>query len=391
LNDDKIRSTPQENWTLTDWEWLGLRKPVNVADGHAHFDLATRFPAEFSRIAQMTHQLELLDQSASESKFLEAMSSISGQSLAAVPAQLHYSSSVSIEMVAKMLSELSIQRVGLVTPTFDNIPLLFRRAGITLVPLQEQILWSHGPERRDLLRHCEALFVVTPNNPSGYCPTEEQLGRLMIECGQDGRLLVCDFSFRLYTSLHRWDQHAHAHRIPGLRFVFLEDTGKVYPLSELKVGLTCASADLVPLLTSLSNELLLNVSPFTLAALTEVMSADLTRHGSAPQRRLTAAQIADRNRATLMKGLSDLAEVVSVRESGLSVAWLTLRDQDASTMCELWASLGLAALPGAPFHWDDPAAGAHHARIALAREPDDFQQVPELLRMTLTGAPDATT
>jgi hypothetical protein len=121
------------------------------------------------------------------------------------------------------------------------------------------------------------------------------------------------------------------------------------------------------------------------------MSADLTRHGSAPQRRLTAAQIADRNRATLMKGLSDLAEVVSVRESGLSVAWLTLRDQDASTMCELWASLGLAALPGAPFHWDDPAAGAHHARIALAREPDDFQQVPELLRMTLTGAPDATT
>ncbi|MEU5596411.1 aminotransferase class I/II-fold pyridoxal phosphate-dependent enzyme [Streptomyces sp. NPDC020298] len=391
MSDDIDRATPQKDWTLTDWEWLGLRKPINVADGHAHFDLAARFPAEFARIAEMAQHLESLDQSTSERVFLETMSALSGQSMGAVPVQFHYSSSVSIEIVAKMLKELGVERVGLVTPTFDNIPLLFRRAGLTLVPVREQLLWGHGPERQALLRQCDALFVVTPNNPSGYCPTDEELTRLMTECGRDGRLLMCDFSFRLYASLHTWDQHARAHRVPGLRFVFIEDTGKVYPLSELKVGFTCASDDLVPRLTALSNELLLNVSPFTLLALTHVMSADLARHGGAAQRRLTAARIADGNRATLTRGLAGLADIVSVGEGSLSVAWLTLHDHDASAMCERWASLGLAVLPGAPFHWDDPAHGARRLRIALAREPAHFQRVPELLRMTLAGATDAST
>lgn len=103
------------------------------------------------------------------------------------------------------------------------------------------------------------------------------------------------------------------------------------------------------------------------------MRKDLHRHGTGPQRRLHAGQVSDTNRSIPVKGLSGLGAVVSVGGGRLSSAWAELRGLDATSICRLWSSPGFAALPGKPFHWDDPAQDAHRVRIALARKPEAFR------------------
>ena len=127
---------------LTRWEWSGLQNTFNLADGHAHQALTPLQQAHVERLSDVFHEASSRRQAEVQDNFVAAFFRAAGQheavSLAHTPL-FHYSSSISIEAVANLLRERNAP-VALVTPTFDNIPAIMRRHGISLRPLEEKTL-----------------------------------------------------------------------------------------------------------------------------------------------------------------------------------------------------------------------------------------------------------
>ena len=167
--------------------------------------------------------------------FVDALRRCSGQDIRVGDVLLYYSSSLAIEVSGKVLSYLSRRRVGLVHPTFDNIPARFRRLGLELVAIEEDLL-QKGGSLDDVLDVLHALVIVMPNNPSGAWLSEGGFRGLLERCRARDVLVVLDFSFRSFVSdIQSWDQYAAA-RESGAVYMIIEDTGKTLPLMELKVG-----------------------------------------------------------------------------------------------------------------------------------------------------------
>jgi hypothetical protein len=171
-----------------------------------------------------------------------------------------------------------------------------------------------------------------------------------------------------------------------LNYLFIEDTGKVYPLAEMKVGLVAASPALIVDLRRVTDELLLNTSPFVLSLLGSVMALDLRISGSSAGRRLEPERVVQGNRAALLREVQDVRQVASIASSRLSVAWLRVRAGRTSDLCARWSEVGLVTLPGDPFFWDDPSHGESFIRVALARDPVFFARGAALLRKLLQGS-----
>src|SRR6185437_15470933 len=80
-------------------------------------------------------------------------------------------------------------------PTFDNIPDLMRAQNVRLVPVNEvdaldPDVWEY--------HNLEALFLVLPNNPTGWNLSARQLQALACDAASRQLLLVIDFSFRYF-------------------------------------------------------------------------------------------------------------------------------------------------------------------------------------------------
>ena len=353
--------------SLTEWEWAGIHQDHNLADGHSHFTL----PAEFSPVDRMTAIFRGLDRTSQvddESRFADALFGLAGQTVPVAPA-LHYSASTSIDLAAKTLSQAGVKTVGVLTPTFDNIAQLLLRAGHELVPLDETPLKAGGEIDARLLESCDAVFLVVPNNPTGWLPEQTDLESFARQCAKTNTVLVIDFSFRFFVELDAWDQYSTLATIPGLDWIFLEDTGKTWPTAELKVGVAAASEALRPALAEVTGELLLNVSPFILQLLTGIIEIERARVSDG--RGIFARQLVRGNRIVLRDVLKDSPVEFVSPTSEISVEWLRLTDgrSSASVAAGLFAA-GIAVLPGEPFFWDDRHVGEHHLRLALARDPE---------------------
>lgn len=361
--------------TLTDWQMRGLNNTFNLADGHAHHSVqADALDSLTPRLAGMLFDIEGVPQETFERDFLSAFYDFAGQRPPSGADQaFHYSASVSTDCTARALADRGVRRIGLITPTFDNIPLLLRRAGLELVPLEEMQFWTDATYRREHLRHCDAVFLVIPNNPTGFEPAQHTFLDAVGAVAEHGLALVVDFSYRSYSQLHRWDQYrAIGDLSPALDAVFVEDTGKTWPIAELKVGLSCALGRLRRPLREASREVLLNVSPFTLRLVTELITADLN---SRQQMRADphSCQVIAKNRQVLRSLLDGLRVQVESRDSLVSVEWLRLPSSTSAATCAWLEEQGVSVLPGTLFYWDRPA-GERHVRVALSRSPTYFKE-----------------
>jgi aspartate/methionine/tyrosine aminotransferase len=187
---------------------------------------------------------------------------------------------------------------------------------------------------------------------------------------------VVDFTFRAYSSLHTWDQYQLATTVPNLKCLLIEDTGKVWPAADLKVGILAASRQLKRQAAAVSDELLLNVPSPTLDLLTELVSVETARtkyqHGPAAKHR--SAEIVALNRQFLRSALESLPLSIPFIDSTISVEWIRLPELWSSSHLAFdLAQSGVAVLPGAQFFWDDPAKGERWIRVALMRDPSTFK------------------
>ncbi|AOS64059.1 enduracididine biosynthesis enzyme MppP [Actinoalloteichus hymeniacidonis] len=363
---------------LTQFEYLALNNPLNLADGHARQELtpgqagiidelpalwadSVKRPVEEVEAAAHRAYFELLgqrDYRAADSQVLSC-----------------YSSSVAMEIFARSLATVT-DSIMLVHPTFDNIPDILRGVGLRLVPLEEEPLHA-GTIDREQLRSVGCVFVTTPNNPTGRVLSQQRLAELAALCAELDVLLTLDTSFRGFDPAAHYDHYAVLNA-SGCRWVVIEDTGKLWPTLELKIGWLVSSAHAGLPLARIYSDILLGVSPLVLSMVRR-FSEDAAGGGLADLHRFIAG-----NRAQLRGALAGLPEVRIIDpDSKASVERIDLGKRSA---LDVWAALrdqNVFALPCQKFHWARPDEGDHSLRIALARPTATVAALTKALRSVL--------
>jgi aspartate/methionine/tyrosine aminotransferase/acyl carrier protein len=350
--------------SLTRHEWAGLMNTHNLADGHARQAQTAQMSEVVARLPELYLAAESVPQLTLQREFEEAFYRLAGQESVVTRDRRplhHYSSSLSIEVVANYLREKRL-RVSLLHPTFDNIPAILRRHGVPLTPITERIFAE--PDDPSFYTGTDALFLVTPNNPTGADPEPEVLQTIARRCAEHDVLLIADFSFRFFSGhLASWDHYGYFESV-GVRYVGIEDTGKTWPTLDLKIGSLVVDARLHPRLQEITDDLLLNVSPFIFALIRDYIEAD---------KDLSSRQVGAVNREVLERALDGAPVTITPAAGPMSVAWLALPDGwRADDLCDWLTEQEVSVLPGWPFFWADTEAGQSFIRVALMRPEEDF-------------------
>ena len=267
--------------------------------------------------------------------------------------------------------------VSLIEPCFDNLHDLLRNLGVPLRPLREEALADVDDIYENLCREVtsDALFLVDPNNPTGFTlltegrPAFEEVVRF---CVDRGKLLIIDRCFASFALMDAAAKPFDVYELlesSGVSYLVVEDTGKTWPLQDAKCAILMSSKDLYQAVYDIHTSVLLNVSPFTLNMLTQYL-LDSIRDRFASVRGVIST-----NRAELMDVLSGTPVQVCKPRVNVSVAWLDISalGVDSTTFQRRLLARDLYVLPGTFFFWSDHSRGDSFIRVALAREPDRFR------------------
>jgi enduracididine biosynthesis enzyme MppP len=359
---------------LTELELLAVRTGVNVADGHARHEPTAaqqKIIARFSDLfAQASNESESVIDREAQMAFLSAL----GQHGALADAEVLtcYSSSVALEILGRSLHATGARRVAMIHPTFDNIPDVLRGIGVDLVPVPEEHLID-GSAR--LPADADVLFCTTPNNPTGRVLPREVLAHWAQVCAERGMLFGLDTSFRGFDVAAQYD-HYEVLAEAGCRYVVIEDTGKLWPTLDLKVGLLVFPRHAALPLRRIYTDVLLGVSPFILL-LVRHFAEDAAAGGFKELHRFVA-----HNRAVLRDHLG--AAPLADPTSRISVARVALpAGMSATAVSGELRHEGVHVLPCRQFHWAAPEAGERYIRVALSRRPEVVREAAVAIRTYL--------
>jgi aspartate/methionine/tyrosine aminotransferase len=332
---------------------------LNLTDGHARLQLSPEQAAVVERIPQMFREASRRPFPEIEREAHTAFLKAIGQHSAPIGTGRIlscYSSTLATDIVARALPVGA--RIAVLHPTFDNIADLFVTRGLSLQPMSESALmaqeWPGHPVR--------AIVVTHPNNPTGMVTPEGHLRSLAAHAVQHGQIVIVDASFRGQVREAQYDTYAVLESA-GAEWIVIEDTGKLWPTHEMKVGLLAYSErNRLPIGRAFS-ESLLSASPVVLL-LVAALAGDWVNGGYERARDLVA-----RNRAVVRDAVSGLGLTLADPTSQISVARLELPvdGPDSSVLYEDLVARGVHVLPCAPFHWADPEGGLRFIRISLAR------------------------
>jgi aspartate/methionine/tyrosine aminotransferase len=349
---------------LTQREIQALAATTNVSDGHPRQQLTAAQTRIIDQLPELYRSavrapFQLVERSAIEA-FFACLRQFEGLAEDVVVISC-YSSSTAMTLVARCLAELD-ERVALIHPTFDNVPDLLRAAGIALTPISEVSLARNVAALEDA--DVTAVFMTVPNNPTGWILSPHSFEALVESCVQREILVLLDASFRGFDTRVQFDMYSILRR-SGADFAVIEDSGKLWPVAELKLGFVATFGRLAAPLRDAASDLLLSVSPFLLA-LIESLARDAANGGF----RVLHKLIAD-NRQLLTARLS-AAPSLRVLDAGSRVS-VTRIELPPHVIGEHFITklraLGVHALPCQPFYWAQPEEGEHLIRIALARDP----------------------
>lgn len=336
-------------------------------------DIIERFPELFHEARDRT-QTEL------EEAFIDAFLSLAGEPMHQDFSRymLSYSASSAITMVVSHCARAG-KRVALIEPVFDNISSILRRENVEIVPILER---DCTVERLPVaLARLEpaVVWLVSPNNPTGWTLSEDEFRTLVKHCVDRGCTLVLDTSFRFFSPAPTgWSQYEILEE-SEVSYIVLEDTGKTWSTSEIKVGLAVCSRDMYVDMYRLHDDLLQSVSPFHLRVLTEFIR-DSAKNGIEE----SILPSVTKNRAILRSILSDGdLQFLTEMRSPVSVDWLRLPEgMDCEVFVHAAIQEGVHILPGTNFFWHQPERGRNLVRVALARESQLMLEGAQLLRHT---------
>jgi aspartate/methionine/tyrosine aminotransferase len=270
-----------------------------------------------------------------------------------------YSSTLATDIVARALPVGAT--VAVLHPTFDNIADLFVTRGLRLVPFSErQLLDKQWPEPP-----ASVVVLTHPNNPTGLVTPREHLESLAEHAVRHGQTIIIDASFRGQVKEAQYDSYAVLDAA-GADWILIEDTGKLWPTHELKIGLLAYSERTTLPIERAFSESLLAASPVVLQLVT-ALAADWVNGGFE-----RASALVHRNRAVVREAVESVGLELADPTSQISVARVELPDDgpDSALLYKDLLARGVHVLPCAPFHWADPQDGLRFIRLSLARPFD---------------------
>jgi aspartate/methionine/tyrosine aminotransferase len=344
---------------------------LNLTDGHARLLLTEEQAAIVAQIPEMFA-------AASRRTFPEIEGEAHATFLAAIGQHSApvgsgrilscYSSTLATDIVARALPAGAA--IAVLHPTFDNIADLFTTRGLALVPLAEEELldgdWPGAP--------VSAIVITHPNNPTGLVTPEGTLRSLAEHAVRHGQTVIVDASFRGQVREAQYDTYRVLDEA-GADWIVIEDTGKLWPTHELKIGLLAYSERTTLPIVRAFSESLLAASPVVLQ-LVNALAVDWTHGGFERARALV-----DTNRATVRAAVEEVGLRLADPDSQISVARIELPADgpDSSLLHQDMLARGVHVLPCAPFHWADPKSGERYIRVSLARPFDTVAAAAQLL------------
>jgi aspartate/methionine/tyrosine aminotransferase len=370
----------RNKYTLSEYERLALASGINLSDGHARHSLSSRQREIVGSVLELFDISLSRQQKELEEDFLLRFYQCAAQdtSEARLKTFLTFSSSSAIKMAAQYCRIRGL-RVYLIEPCFDNIVHLLNTEGVPVIPIREDQLCDVDFVSR-CLNSSTALWLVQPNNPTGFCLDANLFRELIDRVARCKAFLIVDFCFRFYADvLKTWNQY-RALSEAGVSFICFEDTGKTWSLADIKIGITACSADVAPLIYRLHDELLLNVSPLHLVLLTEFIK-DTVKHGFYD----TIRRVVEINRQQVhILVQKDLAYHATRWCHNVPMELLSLPRQIPSTI--FWGELrrrGVDILPAYNYFWSRPLTADSLFRIPLSRPQHELEVAVPIIEQTL--------
>jgi len=370
--------------TITELERDALLSSViNLSDGHAHQSLGEESKCRVQDVVKcFLSGPARPDYFAAEREFLDNLTAHTGQVF--IPGQyaITYASSVAMSMIAALVKR-ERRRVGVVCPTFDNIPGLLEVMEVPLVPVPEEWLSPDCDFQRLDSLGIEAIVLVTPNNPTGTCLARAAMCDLMDWAARRHVQVIVDLAFRWFEPAMKWDLIAEADA-RGADVITIDDTGKILPLADLKVSVLAASRNICQRIQAIHNQYVLNVSALTLRLLSVMLEP-----GRESNEIARAARTIGENRGYLDRviDLYNETAVVTIPKPPsptMSVQWLRLPGEPEQILSHC-RERGLEILPGRNFYWSMDTGGERHVRLAMMRDPSYFASGVDILIDTLSG------
>ncbi len=330
--------------------------------------MSADYPAVVARLPELWLEAENTGQVEAEELFLDRFFAFLGRAKAGERhnSMLVYSASVAVSIVSTYLLQKGMS-VDLVTPCIDNLPGIMKQMGVPVraVPEECPLGYCRG----------DALFLVDPSNPTGRTMLNDGTLKTVIEFAlAHDKLLIFDFSFAPFLERGRPVDVYEALERSGVRYIAIEDTGKVWPSQALKASVIKCSRGLKNDLFNIKTGVLLNVSSFSLLLLVELMEAT-EKGGFAYFRDLKG------HHHMIEKAFAGTPLRYLKPDAAVPVAWCAI-DELGLGAEEFCARLGLedvCVLPGDRFYWDGAKPPGQFIRISLARETSLIREA--LLKM----------
>lgn len=358
----------QRSAKLTSDERIASTLTYNLADGHARYV----FPEFWRQLRTVDpDHLDSVHPTIFENRLIGLYLRLLGQSASSMNrTRILPSASLSLELIANVLR---LERKSLVAPDpcFDNLPDIFRRHEIPLVPycVDDEIV-DTSIAALGRTANC-ALLLVLPNNPSGKSVTKAEFEALVEYCDAHRVTIVVDASFRIFDrELCMWDMYGILES-SSASYGVIEDTGKFLATRELKASLLTVDSSIEQMVGAVYDDMLIGHSPVVLAVLSGILEGFKSKQVE------RIRDMAAANRAALTRYVEPY---LSCSPGDTPVAWLKIHApvSDLEVVREL-ANAGVGILAGSKFYWSSPTAGMRRLRVALMRDPGYFETASAII------------
>jgi N-succinyldiaminopimelate aminotransferase len=256
------------------------------------------------------------------------------------------------------------------------------RPGLAMAGASPRVVPLRAPEfaldpaalEAALTPRTRAIFLNSPNNPSGKVFSPEELDTIARVCRKHDLLAVTD---EVYEHIVFEPAHAPLASRPGMRerTVTLSSTGKTFSLTGWKIGWSCAPPEITEALRMVHQFVTFCIAtPFQHAMAAALGTSDDYYEG------LRADYRARRDR--LCDGLEEAGFGVRKPE-GTYFALADIRplggDDDVAFCRALPARVGVAAIPVSAFY-DGPGAPRHLVRFAFCKKDATLEEGLRRLR-----------
>jgi aspartate/methionine/tyrosine aminotransferase len=349
-----------EKVSLTNLERSGLDAPLNLSDGHARIHDDAAITAAFASAPELFDLASNTAQSDLESEFWSIFGALNNLRFPRSPI-LSYSSTCLASLIGQSLGAGS--RILWPVPSFDNLRDVVASAGPQIVPVDEGLIVELLLDDSTSGIY-DAAWLTLPNNPSGMVLDEAIFRAIVESVARHRKVLILDSCFRAFSpTLSSFNQYEILES-EQLSYFVLDDTGKTLSTLDLKVGLlTCDRASRSGI-EILNEDVLLNVSSFTLALLSDIMKRWITVNYIPVLRDKIAA-----NRTLIRAAVESCGLSSDMKSDEIPLEWARAPTPEAARyFMARCSSQGLRILPGGSFFHGARQLNCKHVRIALARD-----------------------